>query len=473
MRGPASNGPALASTARRSTRSFIGSPLWPLTHSKLISCWRDRYRSTNGFHRSTLATGLRCELTQPVLQPLAVPLLAHAVDDVGRVADDGQLAGQRAHRLQRGVDLHPLVGAVRLAARCARAAVGRDRPGPAAGTGVPPAGAVGVRTDHVSDARTIAGPRKSVAIRFDAVRRPVDAVRSGAVVGRQALRVGPSGQIHDPGRGLVAAIAAIASYSTWWAAGSVWVTCCCCQNGLGIDSRSHTTREAPSPSDLGGQIVHRRLDVRPSPAGRSPAAPDPTCCAACDPSRPTRWSSSPRRPGAGGAPCRAGRRAGSAGSSCRRCGRPRRSPRCSHRARSRSRPARRATPGRGRGARRPRRSGRCRRPRRWSRRRRRCAPAAAGRARRSWGPRSTAAARAVVGECGARGRRLGPPDRRGRRRARARSWRRSAPSTATLVVDVGADRAVVDASRRSAGRAVAPTGAVSIAAACAAAVSTA
>ena len=46
-----------ASTARRSTTSFISSPLWPLTHSNVISSRRARYRPISGFHRSWFLTG--------------------------------------------------------------------------------------------------------------------------------------------------------------------------------------------------------------------------------------------------------------------------------------------------------------------------------------------------------------------------------------------------------------------------------
>ena len=57
---------AAASTASRSTRSFMGSPAWPFTQRKVTSP-RSATSSTNGSHRSRLATGLRWELTHPFL----------------------------------------------------------------------------------------------------------------------------------------------------------------------------------------------------------------------------------------------------------------------------------------------------------------------------------------------------------------------------------------------------------------------
>ena len=58
-----------ASTARRSTVSFIGSPAWPFTQRKVTSP-RASTSSTNGSHRSRLATGFFCELSQPrLIQP--------------------------------------------------------------------------------------------------------------------------------------------------------------------------------------------------------------------------------------------------------------------------------------------------------------------------------------------------------------------------------------------------------------------
>ena len=59
-----------ASTARRSTRSFIGSPLWPFTHRNVTSP-RATTSSTSGSHRSRLATGLRWLFVQPALLPAA------------------------------------------------------------------------------------------------------------------------------------------------------------------------------------------------------------------------------------------------------------------------------------------------------------------------------------------------------------------------------------------------------------------
>src|SRR4029078_3175528 len=54
-----------ASTASRSTRSFITSLLWPFTQRNVISPGRDSYRSMKGSHRSWFATGLRCLFFQP------------------------------------------------------------------------------------------------------------------------------------------------------------------------------------------------------------------------------------------------------------------------------------------------------------------------------------------------------------------------------------------------------------------------
>jgi hypothetical protein len=52
-----------ASTANRSTRSFIGSPEWPFTQLKVTSP-RARTSSMNGSHRSRLATGSFLEFFQ-------------------------------------------------------------------------------------------------------------------------------------------------------------------------------------------------------------------------------------------------------------------------------------------------------------------------------------------------------------------------------------------------------------------------
>ena len=61
-----------AATARRSTRSFIGSPLWPFTQSQVTS--RSSTSSMNGSHRSRLATGSFFEFFQPrASQPLYQP----------------------------------------------------------------------------------------------------------------------------------------------------------------------------------------------------------------------------------------------------------------------------------------------------------------------------------------------------------------------------------------------------------------
>ena len=61
---------------RRSTKSFIGSPPWPLTQRKPISPGRLRYKSMSGSHKSRLATGLRW--------PLSHPLASHACHHLSR-----------------------------------------------------------------------------------------------------------------------------------------------------------------------------------------------------------------------------------------------------------------------------------------------------------------------------------------------------------------------------------------------------
>src|SRR5439155_19732433 len=57
-----------ASTASASTRSFIGSSLWPFTQRNVTRfgpAARAFTRSTNGSQRSRLATGFFCEFSQP------------------------------------------------------------------------------------------------------------------------------------------------------------------------------------------------------------------------------------------------------------------------------------------------------------------------------------------------------------------------------------------------------------------------
>ena len=87
----------------------------------------------------------------PALPP-DPPLLAEAVDHVGRVADHVQRAGQGLQGADHRGDLHPLVGGVGLAPAVRRAAV--HRPGPSPGPGVPQARPVGV-----DDGRRHAGRR--------------------------------------------------------------------------------------------------------------------------------------------------------------------------------------------------------------------------------------------------------------------------------------------------------------------------
>ena len=54
-----------ASTASRSTRSFIRSSLWPFTQVNRTRWGSDRYASISGSHRSRLATGFFALLSQP------------------------------------------------------------------------------------------------------------------------------------------------------------------------------------------------------------------------------------------------------------------------------------------------------------------------------------------------------------------------------------------------------------------------
>ena len=98
-----------ASTASRSTRSFIGSPQWPFTQRKVTSP-RWRTSSTNGSHRSRLATGLRLRVDPAPLQPPLPPPVAEAVDDVGRVAHDLERAVARGSAPPRARPGSPCAG---------------------------------------------------------------------------------------------------------------------------------------------------------------------------------------------------------------------------------------------------------------------------------------------------------------------------------------------------------------------------
>ena len=80
----ASNGPRAASTASRSTRSFIGRREWPLTQRK-GSPGRPRYSSISGSHRSRLATGWFWEFFQPRASQPRHQLSRKQLHDVGRV----------------------------------------------------------------------------------------------------------------------------------------------------------------------------------------------------------------------------------------------------------------------------------------------------------------------------------------------------------------------------------------------------
>ena len=102
--------------ASRSTRSFIGSPEWPFTHSKVTG--RPDVQGQGEQRLPQVPVGHRLALgvaPAPALPPLP-PRLPEAVDDVGRVAHHVQRAGQGLEGPDHRGDLHPLVGGVGLAA---------------------------------------------------------------------------------------------------------------------------------------------------------------------------------------------------------------------------------------------------------------------------------------------------------------------------------------------------------------------
>ena len=100
-----------ASTASRSTSSFIGSPECPFTQVNLISSPPGvddlvDERSPQVLVRDRLAPGV----PPPPGAPSRPPSLAEAVDDVGGVAHDVHVAADRAERLENGGHLHALIG---------------------------------------------------------------------------------------------------------------------------------------------------------------------------------------------------------------------------------------------------------------------------------------------------------------------------------------------------------------------------
>src|SRR5665811_637017 len=116
-------------------------------------------------------------------QPSLPPAVPEAVHDVGRVADDLQRALEPSHRIERGAQLHPLVGRHGLGAGGERP-VGDD-PGPSARPGVAGAGAVcvhggsGFHPPHV-------GTRIPVTCRSATMRAMFSPIRSLYAIGRGA-----------------------------------------------------------------------------------------------------------------------------------------------------------------------------------------------------------------------------------------------------------------------------------------------
>ena len=169
----------LGSTASRSTRSFIGSPQWPLTHRNATS---PRSVTSVDQRLPEVAVGDRLlrELVQPRASQPSPPAVAEAVDDVGRVGDDQQRA-RRGPAPPPAPPGSPSAGWWCGPRRRCRGRPSGDGPRPAAGSGVPRAGAVGV--DRVER------PARRSSTRRDLVE---SAARGERPVGRAAaVQVGP------------------------------------------------------------------------------------------------------------------------------------------------------------------------------------------------------------------------------------------------------------------------------------------
>ena len=170
--------------------------------------------STNGFHRSRWRPAASCELRHRSL-PLHVPLVAEAVDDVGRVADDARPAPPRCRRRARiassaaRISIRWLVVRARRRGRAARRRAPRPTPSrPDRGSR---AGTVGVHHHRLAvrhGVRPVAGrgrarrgsaPRRGTSSvdALGGLRCQVDAVGPRVVVGR-ARCVDPPGQVDHP-----------------------------------------------------------------------------------------------------------------------------------------------------------------------------------------------------------------------------------------------------------------------------------
>ena len=156
-----------AATASASTRSFMGSPEWPLIQRKATR------RRRLGRPRRAAPTGRgwrpACvdEVVQPRAKPPLPPAVAEAVDDVRRVADNDERADERGDGLEGGADLHALVGAHQLTDRrrtSSRSSAQAQPPGPGL-----PAHAPSVNTSRapggavMSDGRGRRCPRAQVS----------------------------------------------------------------------------------------------------------------------------------------------------------------------------------------------------------------------------------------------------------------------------------------------------------------------
>ena len=139
-----------ASTASRSTRSFMRSPECPLTHRKRHVA-PPAHQLDERLPQVAVGDRLAGRVLPAACDPALPPPVAEAVHDVGRVADHVERARVRLHRLEGGGDLHALVGGARRVAAGVRP-VGFG-PGPPAGARVAQAGAVGEHHDSARQRR--------------------------------------------------------------------------------------------------------------------------------------------------------------------------------------------------------------------------------------------------------------------------------------------------------------------------------
>ena len=186
-----------ASTARRSTRSFMGSPECPLTHRKVTSP-----RSRTAVDERLPEVAVRHRLLGAVhpapAQPAPPPAIPKAVHDIGRVAHDGQGTVESPYRLERRLDLHPLVGRPPVPAARLPAVLGG--PCPTARAGVARARAVRPDLQRRRPAGSDASTEERSSVVNSAPRRSRTSVRPTPAHGDDLLPRSDGTGAHRTGR---------------------------------------------------------------------------------------------------------------------------------------------------------------------------------------------------------------------------------------------------------------------------------